>query len=190
MSPAWTRRGNSDDTHELTGSWSSAGVDVDEPLEEAPESSRRQGLAGWARREGVLIAVLVGAFLARLLVSDRSSLWLDEIYSVTIHGAWNESATQLVQVLANGGVYPPVYFVGLFEWMEWFGTSEFAVRLPSNLFITFAGLFLYLALRVGLSRRIALTSVILFSLLYTSTYYGLEARPYALSIFLVTLSST
>jgi len=143
----------------------------------------------WLSSERLLWSVLIGSFLMRLLLADRNSYWLDELYSVTIHGTWNESATELVRVLAEGGVYPPIYFVTLFEWMSWFGDSEVATRLLSNIYITLAGLFLYLALRLAFTRRVALTSVIAFSLMYTPMYYGLETRPYAQTIFLVTLSS-
>ena len=45
---------------------------------------------------------------------------------MTIHGGWNESVQELVRVLANITVYPPLYFVTLFEWMNLFGNSEVA----------------------------------------------------------------
>ena len=102
---------------------------------------------------------------------------------------WNESVQELVRVLANITVYPPLYFVTLYEWMNWFGDSEVATRLLSIIFITFAGLFLYLLLRIGFSKRIALASVVTFNLMYTPLYYSLETRPYAQTMFLVTVSS-
>lgn len=146
-------------------------------------------IADWVRAQALVLATLLGGFVARLLVADRNSYWLDEIYSVTIHGAWNENAIELVRVLANGGVYPPIYFVGLFEWMSWFGDSEAATRFLSNVFIALATLFLYLAVRQSHARRIALGSAVVFSLMYTPMFYGLEARPYALGIFLAIFSS-
>ena len=155
----------------------------------APAVGFPQRAAAWIHSESLLLAVLAGSFLARLLVATRNSYWLDEIYQVTIHGAWNETVTDLVRVLANNTVYPPLYFVALYEWMGWFGDSEFATRLLSNIYVTLAGLFLYLAIRIGFSRRTSLLSVVTYSLLYTTTVYGLEARPYAQTIFLVTVSS-
>jgi len=144
---------------------------------------------GWIAAERLLLAVLVGSFLARLLVADRNSYWLDEVYSVTLHGTWNANAHELLRVIAENTVYPPIYFVTLFEWMQWFGDSEMATRLLSNIFITLSGFFLYLLIRLGFSRRVAITSVIAFNLMYTVMYYSLETRPYALNIFLATLSS-
>jgi uncharacterized membrane protein len=139
--------------------------------------------------ESLLLAVLIGSFLTRLFIADRQSYWLDELYAVTIHGGWNESLQELVRVLANITVYPPLYFVVLYEWMNWFGDSEFATRLLSIIYITFAGLFLYLLLRIAFSKRIALASVVAFNLMYTPLYYSLETRPYAQTMFLVTVSS-
>jgi len=49
-------------------------------------------LYGALRHEILIIAVLAGSFLARWLVADRNSYWLDELYSVAIYGIWNPSA--------------------------------------------------------------------------------------------------
>lgn len=159
----------------------------------ATESSTSDSLGlriwGWVSSESLLLAVLVSSFLARLLIADRNSYWLDELYSVTIHGTWNQNVGELVQVLADNTVYPPVYFVVLFQWMNWFGDSELVTRLLSIIYITLAGLFLYLALRVVFPRRIALVSVVAFNLMYTPMYYGLETRPYAQTLLLVAISS-
>jgi 4-amino-4-deoxy-L-arabinose transferase-like glycosyltransferase len=160
-----------------------------EIAKEPPSGSALSRITTCISSESLLLSVLVGSFLLRLFVADRQSYWLDEIYAVTIHGTWNESVDALVGVLAETTVYPPAYFLALFQWMEWFGDTEFATRLLSNIFITFAALFLYLTLRMSFSRRIALTSVIAFSLMYTPTYYGIETRPYAQTILLVTASS-
>ena len=144
---------------------------------------------GWVSSESLLLAVLIGSFLTRLFIADRQSYWLDELYAVTIHGGWNESLQELVRVLANITVYPPLYFVILYEWMNWLGDSEVATRLLSIIYITLAGLFLYLLLRIAFSKRIAIASVITFNLMYTPFYYSLETRPYAQTMFLVTVSS-
>ena len=161
--------------------------------ESATEPSRWNSLGlriwGWVSSESLLLAVLVSSFLARLLIVDRNSYWLDELYSVTIHGTWNQNVGDLVRVLAENTVYPPVYFVVLFQWMDWFGDSELVTRLLSIIYITFAGLFLYLALRLVFSRRIALASLVTFNLMYTPMYYGLETRPYSQTMFLVAVSS-
>ena len=141
------------------------------------------------RAESLLLAVLSGSFLTRWLLADRNSYWLDEHYSVAIYGVWNETALDAVRHLAQTSVHPPLYQFVLYHWMSWFGDSEVATRSLSNLYVTLAALFLYLLLKDAFSRRVALASVVTFSLMYTPTYYGLETRSYAQTIFLVTLSS-
>lgn len=142
-----------------------------------------------AQAEAVLITVLVGSFVARLLLADRNSYWLDELYSVAIYGIWNDSARAAVDHLATTSVHPPVYQFILYNWMEIFGDAERSTRALSNLYIALATLFLYLLLRGVFAKRVALGSAIVFALMYTPTYYALETRSYAQTIFLVTLSS-
>jgi hypothetical protein len=167
---------------------------ADESDERAgPQPAARWGLANRCatvlQNEMTLIVVLVGSFFGRWMVADRKSYWLDEILSVTVYGVDNDNVIEAVRRLAQGSVHPPLYQATLYVWMELFGTSERATRSLSNLYITLATLFLFLLLRTAFSRGVALMSAIAFTLMYTATYYGLETRSYAQTIFLVTLSS-
>lgn len=146
-------------------------------------------LCGALRQEILIIAVLVGSFLARWLVADRNSYWLDELLSVARYGIWNPSVGAAVERLATASVHPPLYQAILYVWMELFGDTERASRSLSNLYITLATLFLYLLLRDTLSRRVALWSAVTFALMYSPMRFGLETRSYAQTIFLATLSS-
>ena len=146
-------------------------------------------LYGALRREILIIVVLAGSFLARWLVADRNSYWLDELLSVAIYGIWNPSAGAAVERLANASVHPPLYQAILYVWMDLFGDTERSTRSLSNLYITLATLFLYLLVRNTLSRRVALWSAVTFALMYSPMYFGLETRSYAQTIFLATLSS-
>jgi uncharacterized membrane protein len=141
------------------------------------------------RHEILIIAVMAGSFLARWLLADRNSYWLDELYSVAIYGIWNPSAGAAVERLANTSVHPPLYQAILYIWMDLFGDTERASRSLSNLYITLATLFLYLLLRDTLSRRTALWSALTFALMSAPTEFGLMTRSYAQTIFLATLSS-
>jgi uncharacterized membrane protein len=146
-------------------------------------------LYGALRHEILIIAVLAGSFLARWLVADRNSYWLDELYSVAIYGIWNPSAGAAVERLANTSVHPPLYQAILYVWMDLFGDTERSSRSLSNLYITLATLFLYLLVRHTLSRRVALWSAVTFALMYSPMQFGLMTRSYAQTIFLATLSS-
>jgi uncharacterized membrane protein len=107
--------------------------DLAEP-DRPPQSTRSavdpaRRLYGALRQETLLIiAVLAGSFLARWLVADRNSYWLDELYSVAIYGIWNPSAGAAVERLANTSVHPPLYQAILYVWMDVFGDTERSSR--------------------------------------------------------------
>jgi 4-amino-4-deoxy-L-arabinose transferase-like glycosyltransferase len=146
-------------------------------------------LYGGLGQQTLIIAVLAGSFLARWLLADRNSYWLDELYSVAIYGIWNPSAGAAVERLANTSVHPPLYQAILYVWMDLFGDTERSSRSLSNLYITLATLFLYLLVRDMLSHRVALWSAVTFALMYSPMHFALETRSYAQTIFLATLSS-
>jgi hypothetical protein len=141
------------------------------------------------RDDPLLIAVLVSSFVARLLIADRNSYWYDEMLSVQVYAGWHDSPLDALELLRADSVHPPLYQLILHYWVEWFGEGERATRSLSNLFVLLATLFLYLLVRDAFSQRLALLSAITFALMYSPTYYALEARSYAQTMFLATLSS-
>ena len=62
-------------------------------------------------------------------------------------------------------------------------------RTLSNVFVSGATLCLYVLVLHVYSRRVAIGVALFFSLMYVPTYYGLETRSYAQSMFLTSLSS-
>lgn len=152
-----------------------------------PEENR--GIGAVVREHSGLIALLIGGFLARWLIADRSSYWNDELLSVALYSSWHDSVLSALRDLAHTSIHPPLYQFVLYYWIEIFGDGERATRTLSNLYITLATLFLYLLLRRTFSWRVALAAGLIFTLMYTPMYYALEARSYAQSIFLVVLSS-
>jgi len=155
------------------------------------QRARRLATRTWAALgdEPLLIAVLVSSFVARLLIADRNSYWYDEFLSVLVYAGWHDSPFGAVAALGSDSVHPPLYQFILYFWVEWFGEGERATRSLSNLYITLATLFLYLLVREAFSRRLGLLSAITFALMYSPMYYALEARSYAQTMFLATLSS-
>ncbi|WP_165367586.1 glycosyltransferase family 39 protein, partial [Phytoactinopolyspora endophytica] len=151
------------------------------------DAYRRVG--SWLHGEALLVALLVASFIARWLLADRNSYWVDELYSVAVYGRWNDGALAAVNNLAENSVHPPLYQFVLYHWMNVFSDSEVATRSLSNLYVTLATLFLYLLVRDVFSRRAALASAVTFALMYLPLYYALETRSYAQTVFLVTLSS-
>jgi uncharacterized membrane protein len=143
----------------------------------------------WLHDEALLVALLVASFVARWLVADRNSYWVDELYSVAVYGTWNDTAVAAVRNLADNSVHPPLYQFILYHWMNVFSDSEVATRSLSNLYVTLATLCLYLFMRQVFSKWVALTSAVTFSLMYLPLYYALETRSYAQTLFLAALSS-
>jgi uncharacterized membrane protein len=145
--------------------------------------------ARWLAQHQILCLILFFAFVVRLFLAGWKSYWYDEILSVVIYGSNHASLASALKSLATHSAHPPLYHAILYYWMQLFGTEEVATRTLSNLYITGATLCLYLlALRL-FGRRVAIASALLFAFSYTATYFGLEDRSYAQSLFLVTLSS-
>lgn len=131
----------------------------------------------------LLIAVTIAALVVRLRQS-RESLWLDELHSAWVAtGPFTDVASRSVQ-----GNQSPLFF-----WIEWLlvhtiGRSELAVRLPSVV----AGVLLIVALYWAVRRWtgntwLALLAAWLVAIDPQSTYFGTEARPYALVQLLAVL---
>jgi uncharacterized membrane protein len=139
--------------------------------------------------EPLVITILVAAFLARLFLAGWNSYWLDELYSVELYVVQHPTASEAIRSLAETSVHPPLYQWLLYHWIAWFGDTEAVTRTLSNLYITLAGLFLFLMVRSVYSRRVAIGTTAAFAVMHTPMYYGLETRSYAQTILLVTVSS-
>lgn len=143
----------------------------------------------WIAQHQVMLVFLFAAFLMRFFLSDWNSYWNDEILSVVIYGAGNETVVDAIRKLAYNSIHPPLYQFILYNWMLVFGDVETATRTLSNLYVTIAGLFLYLTVNIHWSRRTAFFAAAAFSITNLTIQYGLETRSYAQTILLVSISS-
>jgi hypothetical protein len=172
------------------GSW---GVCVLSPGSHAPRAAAGTRAVArwldWAAQHQILCLILFTSFVARLLIADWHSYWYDEILSVAVYGSNHATLAEALKSLASHSAHPPLYQAILYGWMKLFGTGEAATRTLSNLYITGATLCLYLLAFRLFGRRVAVAAALLFAFSYTATFYGLEVRSYAQSLFLVTLSS-
>jgi uncharacterized membrane protein len=123
--------------------------------------------------------VLVASIVLRFVAS--SALWLDEALSVNVARL---PLGDLQAALKRDGA-PPLYYVLLHFWTDWFGTSDTAVRALSGVLsvATFPAMY-FIGKRVG-GRFTAWAAVLLYATLPYSIRYGSEARMYALVMFLV-----
>jgi hypothetical protein len=143
----------------------------------------RTGRAGLA-----LIVSLV--FMARWLLADQQSYWLDELLSVDTYGIGsNHKLSTAIEQLGRRSNHPPLYQSILWGWMKLWGDHERTTRTLSNLYVSAAAVCLYFAAERRLGVRRALMSVLFFSLMKVPFRYALETRSYGQTMFLSALSS-
>jgi 4-amino-4-deoxy-L-arabinose transferase-like glycosyltransferase len=132
---------------------------------------------------GVLALILLLAASLALPQMGRRSLWTDEFTTLEVSRlGWGEIASNR---LAAG--HFPTYFWVMKAWRRVFGESEWALRFPS-LLLNLASVFvLALFVRRGAGNAPALWAALLYAIHQRSVWASLEARPYALSIFMTAL---
>lgn len=163
-----------------------------EPFAQNPRRSLTrffQSVLEKTRRDRLVLSILGVIFLARIPLGDRSSFWLDELISVYLYGTLNPSLSSAIGALAESSIHPPAYQVVLWPWMQVFGSSEAAVRSLSALFLSLAGYVVYLIVRRELGPTFSTVVASLFAVGFLSSHYALEARNYAMVIFLSSVSS-
>lgn len=152
---------------------------------EQPGSPPQPTGRGWLP----LILVIMGATFLRLVLADKESYWLDELFSVQQYVLAADGLGDALSDLALTSIHPPLYQTLLYGWVEVFGPGEVSTRTLSNLAIALAMIALYRFASLLHGRRIAVGAVAVFGLSYGSVIYGLETRSYALTLLLATVSS-
>ncbi|MEL7434499.1 MAG: hypothetical protein AAFN11_11185, partial [Chloroflexota bacterium] len=78
-----------------------------------------------------LVAILLLAMFLRISTIDAQSLWIDEGFT------WNLTQYSDMFAILRADVHPPLYFLLIDVWVDFAGTSVFAMRyfslLPSLL---------------------------------------------------------
>lgn len=132
----------------------------------------------------LLLIVVLGA--SRLAGLTHQSLWYDEGYTATLAQAatFKEFWRQFGAFTMSEHLQPLYYFF-MFGWSRVFGVSDAALRMPSVLFSTGAGVAACGAvLLLTKQRTLALLAALAVTCSSYSLYYAQEARPYALLQFL------
>ena len=134
------------------------------------------------------LVVLITGAAVRFYFADANSYWFDELYSVTVYGTAHETILGAMKRVTRSVQLPLYYFI-LNIWMEIFGDSEVATRSLSNLVCgrrhDLPLPYDQEAIRAWLGVIVAL----IFTLMFTPTYYGMETRGYAQTLFLSSLST-
>ncbi len=134
------------------------------------------------RGPAVVIFLLVLAFLLRM-PNFTESLWYDEIWYTSSF----LNARTISLVLFND-VHPPLYPLIMFGWINVFGDSEIAVRMPSLLFGLCSLWVLYLLARFWVNRSVALLAVLLAALSPVHIWYSQENKNNMLLMLLTLVS--
>src|SRR4051812_39247652 len=134
------------------------------------------------RPPAVLDPLIVGVLAATLSLcgAGRPSFWYDE--AATISASYSRSLPQLWQMLSNVDAVHGLYYLLMHGWFQIFPPTEFWSRAPSGLAVAGAAAGLVGLGRQFSSRTVAGSSGVVCALLPRSTWAGIEARPYALSM--------
>src|SRR3989338_7540643 len=122
-----------------------------------------------------VLFIFLLAFLIRLIALNQS-LWLDE--AVTANVVKNLGFSQIVSGFSPTDFHPPLYYLFMKLWTNFFGYSEIALRMPSVLFSLLTGYVIYL---IG-----GIWAAVFFLFNPLIVYYSQEARMYMMVTFFLT----
>ena len=132
-------------------------------------------------RWAVPAILLLGAAL-RIFDLPGKDIWLDEAYSLKF------AQLNLHEIFFLDQDTPPLYYGILHWWIPVFGTSEWALRLPSALFGTASIFAIYKVGRRLFDEEAGVLSALLLAVSVLHVRYAQEARTYTLTVFLTLLS--
>ena len=132
--------------------------------------------------QGVWDPLIVGVLAAAvsLVGAGRPSFWYDE--AATISASYSRSLGQLWQMLNNVDAVHGLYYLLMHGWFQIFPPTEFWSRAPSGLAVGGAAAGLVVLGKQFSPRTVAVTSGVVCAILPRTTWAGIEARPYALSM--------
>ncbi len=126
-----------------------------------------------------LIAFVLGAAVS-LGGAGRPSFWYDE--AATISAAYSRSLGQLWRMLGNVDAVHGLYYLIMHGWFQIFPATEFWSRAPSGLAAGAAAAGIVVLGKQFSSRTVALSAGVVCAVLPRTTWAGIEARPYAMSM--------
>jgi mannosyltransferase len=140
--------------------------------------SRRLIATPRAVLDPLVVAVL--GIVVSLAGAGRPSFWYDE--AATISASYSRSLSQLWQMLGNVDAVEGLYYVLMHGWFTVFPPTEFWSRVPSGLAVGGAAAGVVVLGKQLSSRTVAVASGVVCAILPRTTWAGIEARPYALSM--------
>ncbi|MGD1256953.1 hypothetical protein ACKUT9_22245 [Mycobacterium seoulense] len=134
------------------------------------------------RAPAALDPLLVGVLAVAVSLGGaaRPSFWYDE--AATISAAYSRSLAQLWRMLGNVDAVHGVYYLLMHAWFQVFPPTEFWSRAPSGLAVGGAAAGIVVLAKQFSSRTVAVAAGVFCAVLPRTTWAGIEARPYALSM--------
>ncbi len=134
------------------------------------------------RHRNALDPLIVGVLGAAVSLggAGRPSFWYDE--AATISASYSRSLGQLWRMLGNVDAVHGLYYLLMHGWFQIFPPTEFWSRAPSGLAVGGAAAGVVVLGKQFSSRTVAVTSGVLCAVLPRTTWAGIEARPYAVSM--------
>ncbi len=130
-----------------------------------------------------LIAITAIGLGLRLINLGIEPYWGDEILSLDIATHFT-SIKEMMTYLKFVEFHPPLYYILVHYWAEWFGTGEFAIRMLSVIFgVATIPLAWYFAREIFDNKKIALLTALILAVLPMQIEYSQDARPYAIFVF-------
>lgn len=117
-----------------------------------------------------------------LAFAGRPSFWYDE--AATISASYSRSLPELWRMLGSVDAVHGLYYVLMHGWFTVFPPTEFWARVPSGLAVGVAAAGVVVLGRQLSTRTVAVCAGVVCAVLPRSTWAGIEARPYALSMAL------
>ena len=132
----------------------------------------------------IIITVLLIATVLRIFQINNRPLWYDELQSVT-HASL--PFRDIFFSTLRYDPHPPLHILQLSFWLM-LGTDDAWIRMNSVLWSLLTFIPLYLLGRRLFNQTCALISIFVFAISPMAIFYAQEVRPYAMQIFLITLS--
>ena len=126
----------------------------------------------------LIVGVLAAA--VSLVGAGRPSFWYDE--AATVSASYSRSLSQLWQMLGNVDAVHGLYYLLMHGWFQVFPPTEFWSRAPSGLAVGAAAAGVVVLGKQFSSRTVAVSAGVICGILPRSTWAGIEARPYAMSM--------
>ncbi|HUB38312.1 MAG TPA: glycosyltransferase family 39 protein [Streptosporangiaceae bacterium] len=153
------------------------------PEARVPATGRRGDQAGWPW-EALIPAVVT--FEVTLFEITRPSFWQDE---ATTLADTERTLPQLFALLGRTDAVHGTYYVLMWFVIRVAGTGEFAVRFPSAVAMAVAAGGIGLLGKRLVSRRAGLAAGLVFAVIPQVSFYGQNAREYAMVAAVATIAS-